>query len=305
MNKKNWIQIIVGVIILAVFLKLINLADSLHIVSQAIWPIFVIAMLTSVVTQVLRGLRFYHISRSINVDTGIKKSILVQFMTSLAGIATPAKIGEGGKILFFKNKNKLTFSFILEKIADFSLQFLIGFLAIFTFQIYVDLFYFVLVLFIIGIIALFKIDKILNFVLRKNEFEKGWFFNILKGINKKSFLIFSVLTFLLWFNINLSVWVYALSLGLVLDMFLLFQIFTVSNLMGTISGTPGGIGSTQIVFTFMMVTFMGVSSSLAGAVAIISVIGIYIIYTILTLIGFLLYRRFFKKQDSALPGNNK
>ena len=295
MNKKNWIQIIAGVIVLIIFLRLINLSESLHIISQAIWPIFIIAMLTSVVTQVIRGLRFYQISKSINVDLSLKKSILSQFMTCLAGIATPAKFGEGGKILFFDNKNKLTFSFILEKVSDFSIQLLIGFLAIFTFQIYVDLFYFVIVLFVIGLIALFKVDKLLNFILRKKEFEKGWFFNILKGIDKKNFLIFSILTFILWFNINLSVWVYALSLGLFLNIFLLFQIFTIANLMGAISGTPGGIGSTQIVFTLLMVTLMGISDSLAGAIAIISVIGIYLIYTILTIVGFLLYKKYYKK----------
>lgn len=294
-NKKNWIQIIAGVIVLIIFLRLINLSESLHIISQAIWPIFIIAMLTSVVTQVIRGLRFYQISKSINVDLSLKKSILSQFMTCLAGIATPAKFGEGGKILFFDNKNKLTFSFILEKVSDFSIQLLIGFLAIFTFQIYVDLFYFVIVLFVIGLIALFKVDKLLNFILRKKEFEKGWFFNILKGIDKKNFLIFSILTFILWFNINLSVWVYALSLGLFLNIFLLFQIFTIANLMGAISGTPGGIGSTQIVFTLLMVTLMGISDSLAGAIAIISVIGIYLIYTILTIVGFLLYKKYYKK----------
>ncbi|MFH1445140.1 MAG: lysylphosphatidylglycerol synthase transmembrane domain-containing protein [Nanoarchaeota archaeon] len=299
MNKKRWLQLIAGVVIFVIFLRWINLADSLFVIFQTNWFIFAVAMGMAVVTQFIRSLRFYYLSKGTGVSLNLKKIILTQFMTSLAGVVTPGRVGEGGKIFFFDNKKTLTFSFLTEKIGDFSLQFIVGLLAIFTFQVYGDLFVFILALFIIGIISLLKIDRLLNFILRRQEFEKGWFTNLFKKLSRKTLLIFIFFTVLIWFNINLSVWVYSISLGFSLSLLLLLQIFTIANLIGAISGTPGGVGSTQIIFTFLLVTFLSLTQTNAAALTLIVMIGGYIIYTVLTLISYAFYKMVYSKEKKA------
>src|SRR3989338_845664 len=196
MKKKYKViaELLLIALIFSLFYKFMNLTYSFSYLTNANIGYFIIAIIIAFGTRFVNASRFYLLAGSIGVHLGYKKNLMVHFLTGFLGRFTPARVGEGSKVMLLEgDKQKIGFLFILEKIVDLITLVIISVIAIFTFSMYgsigIKLMIF-LGFFTIALVLLFHIEKIINLVMKRAVLEKQWFYKNLKSIPKKAFVIF-------------------------------------------------------------------------------------------------------------------
>lgn len=275
---RRFLKLVFGLAVLIIFLQWVNIFDAVKYLYQVNLPLFLLALLMIVVIQLFRSARFYGLSRSLGIMLKFWNNVLVHFVASVLGAVTPARLGEGGKVLFFReDKKKLSFCFLLEKLGDFTTLIILALFGLFAFQQYVNSFLIVAVVFVLGVLFLFRIEKILNLVSRRRVFEDKWFRNLFRESRKRGFHAFLITTFFVWLFTVLAHYVFALSLGITIPIILLAQVIGISMTVGYASGSPGGLGVKEFLLTVILSQNLGISVGLIGVYALLVTFGGYLV----------------------------
>jgi len=280
------VRVIITIVLLGVFFKWINLFDSLQYVKDLGWVFFVFAAFTILIINIAKMFRFYYLSRDLKLSISLKDTTIAHFIAPIIGRITPAKLGEGFKIFILKgDKKKLGFVFILEKLADTFTLLIISVFAVYTFGSFYSAYATLAVLFIIMVFALFNFETVVNLMFRKNILKDNWFKSELAEVSQLQWIIFIGFSTIIRFLILSVPYIIAVAFKLDVSIWLIFQMYAVSMLVGWLSGLPGGIGTREISFSFLLVNYASISLEIAGIVAILVIVTDLIIESLLALIG--------------------
>ena len=266
---KRILQALLGVSALLFFLRWINVWDSL-IVLQGMNPwLFVLTCLLGVVGTTLRGGRFYALARAIGAPITLVQSVLANWAASLFAIVTPARAGEGGKVLFFAEKKRLAAGFVFEKLADLGLLLCAGAYGTLVFGRYVNVLLILAALLALGVALLMNLERILSLILRRPVFGGGWLWTTARRIPVRGWVSLGLYTVAIWFLGILAQVAGAGALDLNVPISLMIQVSALSAIAGTLSGTPSGIGTSQWVFTTLLAEVLGVDRAAIGALSLL------------------------------------
>ena len=73
------------------------------------------------------------------------------------------------------------------------------------------------------------------------------------------------------------------------NLWIIFQLYALSILIGTVSGLPGGIGSREISFAFLLVTYAMVTKDQAGIIALLVIATDLMIESCMAIVGGIWY----------------
>ncbi|GEM_PF-6790525 len=294
--NKHIAKLAIAVVIFLVFLSWIGIMDTLVYLSEISLYMFLLGCILNAAVQVFRAIRFDVITREFGSRPPFRRNVLVHFISSLIGMVTPARLGEGGKVFLLKGDRKvLGFCFILEKIFDFSVLIAVGIIGAFLLGDYVQLpawfFYLIALGVAVSAVALLKIDKLLNLVFKADLGEKWFKDMVIRAIRSRKILLFGALTVLVWLTLFLAAYFLMLSVG-VASGFLLFSFITaISMMVGLASGLPGGLGLSELSYTILLSSILGITVPLAGAVAIAITLGAYVTHTATAAASYLIIKR--------------
>ncbi|HWP93824.1 MAG TPA: lysylphosphatidylglycerol synthase transmembrane domain-containing protein [Thermodesulfobacteriota bacterium] len=295
MSKANLFRLLLGLIVFLVFLKWINILDAVKYLSGLNLVSFSLGCLMMALSHVIRAIRFHYLAGELSVLIEFRKNVLVHFIVSILGMITPGKLGEGGKVyLFQNNKKELTFCFILEKLADLSVLIVFAGLGSLLFKDYIKDTVVFFVILLVVFVSLFKIDKILNLVLRRNIFEDKWFQTNLKRVSYNGFISLTLTTLVTWSLTVFAFYLYAASAGVYLTPLFVMQLIGISTSAGIISGSPGGIGVKEFIITHLLSSYVGIGNSRAGIIALINTFGTYLTFSVIALCSYYLYLKLYK-----------
>lgn len=297
-NKKNLLRLFLLAIVIVIFFKWINLLDAVKYLKFLKWEYFVLALLFLVILEILKGLRYYYLSGAYT-KIELKRTIIFHLITPILGRATPSKLGESSKIFMLGGKKKeLGFCYILERMSDAMLLVIISLLSVLIFAKQLILAYTIIVIIAaIMVIAVLKSDKILNLFLKENLFEKRWFIGLLKQLKLKQWVRFILYTIAIWFVFFLSVYLIGISMNIKIPFLIITLTYAISQLIGNASGLPGGLGSRELIFAFLLVNY-GIPKELAGIFAIVVIFATLLIESITAIVGYylLIKQKTYKKE---------
>lgn len=289
--KSYLIRSVLAIIIILIFLKWINIFDSVRYIKEISFSFFFLAAFTILIINITKMFRFYYLAKDLNIDLSLKDAIIAHFIAPIIGRITPAKLGEGLKIFILKkDRKKLGFAFILEKLTDTFTLLIISVFAVYTFGSFYNAYITLVVLFILIIVGLFNIEKILNFMFRKPLLHDKWFKSLLQEISPAQIIVFIAFSTIIRFLILSVPYIISTAFGLNISIWLIFQMYAVSMLIGWLSGLPGGIGTREFSFSFLLITYASVTKDLAGIVALLVIITDLIIESLLALVGWVWLR---------------
>ena len=284
------IRAIIAIAIIVFFIKWFNLGNALSSLAKINPWFIVLSLFTVFVINIAKMFRFYYLARDLNINLGLKETILAHLVAPIVGRATPAKLGEGVKIYFLKkDPKKLGFTFIMEKLADIITILIIAFFAIYAFGSYYNAYVTLTFLLVLIVVVLFNIEKVLNFVFRKNILEDQWFRNLLYEISPRQWICFGAYSTIIRFLIMSVPYIMATALGIPTSMWMLFQLYAISLIIGNLSGLPGGIGSRELTFSFLLLHYAMLSKETAGILALLVVATDLITEGLLALTGIIWY----------------
>src|SRR3989344_4567867 len=114
MNKKIWVAYVIKAVLmlalLAEFIKWTNLVDSVLRVPDIPLVFLMLAAITVIVVNAAKMYRFWLFAKGLGLRIGVKEFIIAHSIAPIIGRITPAKLGEGIKIMLLKaDKKKLGF----------------------------------------------------------------------------------------------------------------------------------------------------------------------------------------------------
>jgi uncharacterized membrane protein YbhN (UPF0104 family) len=287
---KRVLQVLLGACVLLLFLRWIDLRESLFILRGLAPRPVVWTCLLGIVGTTIRGVRFYVLARAVDAPVTPLQSALANYAASLLAIVTPARAGEGGKVLFFGQKKRLAACFVLEKLGDFALLLLAGVYGALVFRQYVGVLAILAVLLTLGAALLFNLGRLCNWLLGRPAFGDGWLRAAAQQIPAGSWALFGISTIGIWFLGVLAQVVGARALGLRLPVPLMIQVLALTVIAGALSGTPGGVGTSQWVFTTLIVENTAADRQAAGALAVLMLFVTYATTLLQGGLGLLAYR---------------
>ena len=284
--KKHWIKIAIALVVFLLFIKWTNISQGIAELRNLHLIPYIIACLTIVVVQLSKNLRFYYLAQDLKLEIGFWQTLRAHFIVPIIGRVTPAKLGEGMKIFMLcKARKELGFVFIMEKLTDTCTLLIISLFSIYTFGSYVNIWLGIAAVMVLMLVMLFNIGKILNFFLKKNIFEDQWFLNQLKKVSPMQWIAFLGYSTLIRFLVLSVPFIILLSLDMPLPLWLVFQMYGLSMVIGNISGLPGGIGSREFSYAFLLLTYGGLGKETAGVAALLVVFTDLMVESVLALIG--------------------
>ena len=323
---KHVLQILLGVSALLLFFRWINLRDSVQALRGMDPWLFAWTCVLGIVGTTIRGLRFYVLARAVEAPVTVTQSVLANYAASLLAIVTPARVGEGGKVLFFANGRTLSArnpqatnqkahgkalaaGFVFEKLADLGLLLLAGAYGVLVFRRYVSALLILTALLALGVALLLNLERLLNLVLRtqpilmgpdarthsggareRTPMRDGWLGTTARQIPARSWAYVGLCTVAIWYLGILAQIVGARALGLSVPIPLMIQVSALSAIAGTLSGTPSGIGTSQWVFTTLLSQVLEVDRAAVGALSLLLLVAAYLTALLQGSVGTALYR---------------
>lgn len=214
------------------------------------------------------------------------------------GLMTPAKLGEGAKLLLIGDKKeKVGFCFILEKLNDLSVLILLGTIGLYRYSIVFKSIYFVFFIIFVAIIVLAFFDKIFNFIF-KNYFsrslEKNWFINNLKLFAKPKHLFALSLGIAVWALTIFAAYMFSLTTGAgfnTLSFVEFAPVYASCVVVGVVSGLPGGIGPREAAISLLFFQIFKIDIESGGIFSLLNLFGNYFIYIIIGIIGYAVFKK--------------
>ena len=282
----NILKYVLGIGFLVAVLAWFDIFNSLYLLSDIQIEFFVIACLIVVCVHLLKTLRFYALAQELDVPNTFWQMILAHMIAPIVGRVTPGKLGELSKVALLKGDKKiLSFVFILEKLADMITLCIVAVFGIYAFGNYMQAWLGMVVIIIAALIVLWKFEKFLNFFFGKNLLADQWFKENLMKVGYMQWLLYLAYSTLIRFLILSVPWIVAKALGIGVPMWLMFMIFAVSSLIGNLSGLPGGIGTREASFGFLLITYAFIAKEPAGIIVLLSLLADVLVEGILAASG--------------------
>jgi len=298
--SRKTIKAILGFALLGGFLLWTDVFKNLHYIYNLQVKSIMLVGLLVVISLTLRGLRFYSLIYRHNLYVNVSKCIYTTYASSLLSLVTPGRIGDAGKLVFFNKRKKLIPSIIIEKLLDLSILLVTSSIGLFLFSEYVSIFFIIILLATIIILFASKIDIVLNFIMKRTVLNKGWLIDGVKEFTIKTWSVALFYTIGIWFSGILAQYFLSDSLGIHIPLLLLVQVSSISNMVGLLSGMPGGIGSTQFTFVFLMLQQISVSKEALGVFLAIFIILLYASTIVMGILGLYQIRRLDVQSQSII-----
>ena len=275
MSKKiHWSLLLnlVGIIILIVVLIRIDIVKTFRILLGSDRFFFSMALLLTLITNFIRSWRWNYLMRLQKIKYSLTKSFIM-FMGGLyMGLVTPGRIGEFFRAFYLK-KDGLSFgksflSIILDRVIDFGVLFIFGYLSLFIFKEFFKkqiMFISILlgaVLIIVVLIAFNKsiIKKIIRLLFNlyfPKKYREKFKFNFydmyadLKSLNIKEIIYLTIWTILLWVMYYVVGYLLSLSLGINVPFLYIIAFITLTSFVTLIPLSISGIGTREASMIFL------------------------------------------------------
>lgn len=302
--QKHYLKIVFSILVLFVFTKWAKIDDYSIIWKGLSNTNFWLGCTLLVLLQFVKTLRLQILVTEYNIKIDFLKNLLIHFIIPIYGLVTPAKLGEGTKLLLIgQNKEKVGFCFILEKIMDMGILFILGAIGLYRYTIFINSLYFFIPILLVAIIALIYFDKIFNLLFQrifKKKLEKNWFMSNLWLFAKPKLLITLVLTVLIWV-MNIYA---AQRFSLVVDpkfaeisFFNFAPVFASCIIVGLFSGFPGGIGSREATISYLFFQIFKIDISIGGIFSILNLFGNYLTFIVIGILGYLIFTAIYRNSE--------
>jgi len=285
------IFLVLGIFFFAYVLLNVKIEDIVYSFKFLGFNILILCFIV-VIELVIKSIRFkFLLSKIANVS--FKDIFKIIFETTLFVVYSPGRLGDIMKLdLLKKHDVKRTDSLaalIIERISDLIVVILFSLGILFSFQINI---YPIIILFIIifvSLIILYKLNIFKNII--------GQVFSAMKKItDKKIILMLILITPILWL-VDVSIPYYTLKLlGYNIEFQTVLFLYYTSTIVGLISMIPGGLGSLDFSFSYMLSNLTNVLKKDAIITIMISRIVVFIV----CFSGIPLYFKDFKKMMSEL-----
>lgn len=285
-------------------MKWANIDDYSFIYKAIYSEKFWIGCLFLILVQVVKALRFQFLVAEYKVEVSYTKNLIIHCIVPILGLLTPSKLGEGMKLVLIRDqKEKVGFCFLLEKLMDMAVLFILGAVGLYNYAIFVESIYFIIPVVILGIICLIYFDKIFNFIFQKlspNKLEKNWFQNNLKNFLKPRHLLTLLLSAFVWLLNIYAAYYYSLVAGegfLNLTFFQFAPLFASAIIIGLLSGLPGGIGSREATITFLFFQVFLISVEVGGVFSILNLFGNYLTFAVIGLLSYIVFKIIYREEE--------
>lgn len=279
MNKK-WVKygVRLGIMALVVllFLKWTNVSEGLHYLSDVNPYLFASAILLILFANLIKGFRFHLVTDALGLGLSFTRVVLVNSMCIIVGRVTPGRVGEAFKIVLLDRKNSdLSFGFVLEKIADALTVLIIAILGVGvlitegTFSTFVNSYILFALILLMIIAVVWKIDKVINFVAKRDVLEERWFWRNLKKLSITDWIVFVFITLLIRVAALANAILIIEALGITASWVLVAVIWNLAIIVGQVSALPGGFGAREAGYTGLLVAYASLSKELAGIAAVL------------------------------------
>ena len=299
---KYGIRLFIMAVVIVLFLKWINISDSIYLLSEVKLEYFFVALVLILFANLIKGVRFFVLTEALKLKLSFLRVLLVNSMCIIVGRVTPGRVGEVVKIMFFdRKKTDLTFCFVLEKIIDVFLVLFIAILGIGVllqegiFSSFVNSYILFGVILLLIIIVIFNIDKVLKFITKRDILEEKWFLRGLKKISYKQWAWFVLISLLIRTCALALAYLVALSLGIEGSWLLIIIIWNLAIIVGQVSALPGGFGAREAGYTGLLVSYVGITKQLAGIAAVLITIVDLIVESFLAIVCWILLKVLYKK----------
>lgn len=250
------IFLIAGIALFGYILLSIRISDIVNAFSILGFNILILCLMFIVVLAI-KSIRFKFLLKRI-ADVPFFSVFKIIFETTLFVIYSPGKMGEITKLdLFKKHGIKRTDSLaaiIVERVSDLTMTILFSLGILFSFGLNLVP---VILLIFFGIISL-------AVVYRSNIF-KGLIQRVIKSIKmfggKKTILMLFILTPILWLSDAFIPYFVLKSLGYNINFQAIVPLYFASTIIGLISIIPGGLGSMDLSFSYLLSNLAGVLKS--------------------------------------------
>lgn len=287
MYFKRFSLILLSILILSFLIIYIDPNSLIIEIKKIDMATFLIIFFLSNISIILRAKKWH----SLLEDVKFKEIIPIQLLSISISNLTPGKFAEPIKAVLLKARKNIPVSktlpsVILERILDIFILIVLSIIGIIIAKNYIYsnliiisiiLFIFILLLMILFIlkksfgVKLFKIfNRIKIFSFFSDKFIKTFYSST--KIKRRKIIISSVLTFFAWLIDGFIFYLIALSLDSRLTInftpLLFCSIVSISILASLLTFLPGGIGSTEAILTYLLIS-IGFSKSSAGTITLI------------------------------------
>ncbi len=244
----------------------------------------IMAFVAVLVSHSARGLRLKTVLNAIKQHVSFRKSFAVFAITTFWGRITPAKVGDFGKVGFFKDKKKLFPYLILERVFDILAVAIIG--CPLAYLLHPKLPWAILVGAIIFVL-LCTHKPFLRFV-------KKWMSKVIalpKTSSGVLLLKLAVLSLGSWVASLLALYFVALATGVFIEPHIFLACAAAAVVVGIVSGTPGGFGTREATLAYLLYLTTGLDLATGTTIAIYAIIVVTLSEFVLFLVGNILERK--------------
>jgi len=290
---KKTFPFIISLILLGFFFRYTYSNNVITIIKNANIYFLMLAGIVFLFIPFVKALRFGMLIKN-SIEFNKKQNILIHYIVPIAGFFTPGRIGEGVKVLVLKDKRKYAaFFFLIEKILEMLaiLVFSIIGLILFGFdRIFIVTVILVTLILVVITVNIKTIGYYLFKIIKRRKLArsiKNYSINI--GIKEWFYII--MFTLIRWTLDFLTVYFIALAVGIKLNFFVMSFAFSVSTIMGFLSGLPGGLGVREFSILFILERFFSISRDLVFSFNILLIFIPYSLAIAGYIIGTIIYNR--------------
>jgi uncharacterized protein (TIRG00374 family) len=268
--KKN---ILIFISLAAILYLILSLYADYNSIKQAFkkfnWAYFPLLIILAFLNYQFRFIKWHYYIKLLNIELKIMDSYKI-FMSGLVMSVTPGKFGEVIKAYLVKNKTNVNVAktapiIFVERLTDLISVILLALIGAFYFNfaktfVLITLFLFLIIVYLVSnktitlrILGLLENIKFLNKYLHKINEAYESSYNMLQ-LRELLYMIFvsivawgfeCIAYYLILINFNIS-------FGIIETILFAMFVYTLSTIIGSISMLPGGLGLTEIAFTFLM-----------------------------------------------------
>ena len=278
-------KVLVALLLFMFFLTWVDVFTAFQTVSVS-WSWFFFGLILLIASQFLKAVRFGMLSNKAGIVRPYFTHFLIHNIVTSFGLVTPGKLGEGGKLFYYKDADKraLGVCYVLEKLSD-SVVFVLFSLFLLTALNFEFLIFVILGLLIIFIFGIVFLNPLIT------TFFPQFDIRILRIFSIGNFLILGGQALLIWLVVFFMQYLFAFAVGLEVPFFLFAQIMAASSLLGILSGLPGGVGSRELTLTFLFTTLLAADKVTIGAFAVANLFGQYTVLGVLAFASHLMLKR--------------
>ena len=278
-------KVLVALLLFMFFLTWVDVFTAFQTVSVS-WSWFFFGLILLIASQFLKAVRFGMLSNKAGIVRPYFTHFLIHNIVTSFGLVTPGKLGEGGKLFYYKDADKraLGVCYVLEKLSD-SVVFVLFSLFLLTALNFEFLIFVILGLLIIFIFGIVFLNPLIT------TFFPQFDIRILRIFSIGNFLNLGGQALLIWLVVFFMQYLFAFAVGLEVPFFLFAQIMAASSLLGILSGLPGGVGSRELTLTFLFTTLLAADKVTIGAFAVANLFGQYTVLGVLAFASHLMLKR--------------